>query len=72
MKYYIILGMEVLFLLWFMSWLYITQFRKIYALAMQEQNKATKRLLQWEVFTTLVCTVILLYALLRILLSPAF
>lgn len=68
---YIFLAIEVLFLIWVMSWLYITQCEKIYALIKLEKNKKTKRLLQWEVFTTLICTVILLYALLRVLLSPA-
>lgn len=68
---YIFLSLEIFFLLWFMSWLYITQFKRIYTLAKLEQNKQTKRLLQWEVFTTLICTVILFYALLRVLLSPA-
>lgn len=71
MIYYILLGVEVMFMMWFASWFYISQSKRIYALTHQQETKQNKRLLQWEVFTTIICSAIFLYTLLRVLLSPA-
>jgi hypothetical protein len=67
---YIILGLKVLIFLWVMSWIFTYEVMKIYALLQLERNKYVVRVMQWEIFVFIGCSVILFYVVNWLLSSP--